>query len=158
MYSRCLSLWSLTLRLVAEWRIEKRVVEQMNAFKEGFHELIPKELVNVFDDRELELLIGGISEIDMEDWRKNTEYRGYKQEDDVVGMFWKVRERERGGADGKVVSGYDSEKKSRLIQFVTGTSRIPVNGFKDLQGSDGPRRFTIEKTGEVNALPKAHTW
>ena len=57
-----------------------------------------------------------------------------------------------------MVSGYDSEKKSRLIQFVTGTSRIPVNGFKDLQGSDGPRRFTIEKTGEVNALPKAHTW
>ena len=69
----------------------------MNAFKEGFHELIPKELVNVFDDRELELLIGGISEIDMEDWRKNTEYRGYKQEDDVVGMFWKVREREGEG-------------------------------------------------------------
>lgn len=56
------------------------------------------------------------------------------------------------------MSAYDGEKKSRLIQFVTGTSRIPVNGFKDLQGSDGPRRFTIEKTGEVNSLPKAHTW
>ena len=44
-----------------------------------------------------------------------------------------------------------------MIQFVTGTSRIPVNGFKDLQGSDGPRKFTIEKTGDINALPKAHT-
>src|ERR1700731_1328318 len=49
------------------------------------------------------------------------------------------------------------EKKSRLLQFTTGTSRIPVNGFKDLQGSDGPRRFTIEKAGEVTQLPKAHT-
>ncbi|WZH43631.1 E3 ubiquitin ligase hula [Fusarium acuminatum] len=41
--------------------------------------------------------------------------------------------------------------------FTTGTSRIPVNGFKDLQGSDGPRRFTIEKAGEIPNLPKAHT-
>ena len=47
--------------------------------------------------------------------------------------------------------------QSRLLQFTTGTSRIPVNGFKDLQGSDGPRRFTIEKAGEVNQLPKSHT-
>lgn len=50
-----------------------------------------------------------------------------------------------------------AEKKSRLLQFTTGTSRIPVNGFKDLQGSDGPRRFTIEKAGEVGQLPKSHT-
>jgi E3 ubiquitin-protein ligase NEDD4 len=45
-----------------------------------------------------------------------------------------------------------------LLQFATGTSRIPVNGFKDLQGSDGPRRFTIEKSGSDKALPKSHTW
>lgn len=49
------------------------------------------------------------------------------------------------------------ERKSRLLQFATGTSRIPVNGFKDLQGSDGPRRFTIEKAGDPNQLPKSHT-
>jgi hypothetical protein len=47
--------------------------------------------------------------------------------------------------------------QSRLLQFTTGTSRIPVNGFKDLQGSDSPRRFTIEKAGEVTQLPKSHT-
>ncbi|RMY17616.1 hypothetical protein D0867_05915 [Hortaea werneckii] len=52
---------------------------------------------------------------------------------------------------------WDAEQKSRLLQFATGTSRIPVNGFKDLQGSDGPRRFTIEKSGEEGQLPKAHT-
>jgi E3 ubiquitin-protein ligase NEDD4 len=56
-----------------------------------------------------------------------------------------------------MIRSWDSEKKARLLQFVTGTSRIPVNGFKDLHGSDGPRRFTIEKTGEVDRLPKAHT-
>ncbi len=33
-----------------------------------------------------------------------------------------------------------------------------MNGFKDLQGSDGPRRFTIEKSGPEKSLPKSHTW
>jgi hypothetical protein len=47
---------------MVEYRITKRVQEQHTAFMEGFNELIPQELVNVFDERELELLIGGISE------------------------------------------------------------------------------------------------
>jgi E3 ubiquitin-protein ligase NEDD4 len=65
--------------------------------------------------------------------------------DEVVEWFWKC------------VKSWPAERKSRLLQFTTGTSRIPVNGFKDLQGSDGPRRFTIEKAGEVTQLPKSHT-
>lgn len=132
--------------LITEWRIHKRVEEQFKAFKEGFNQLIPQDLVNVFDERELELLIGGIAEIDVDDWKKHTDYRGYTEQDDVIQWFWKC------------IRTWDSEKKSRLLQFTTGTSRIPVNGFKDLQGSDGPRRFTIEKSGEVTQLPKAHTW
>ena len=133
-------------RLVTEWKIQKRVEEQFNAFITGFNELIPADLVGVFDERELELLIGGIADIDVDDWKKHTDYRGYQEQDQVIQDFWKV------------IRTWDAEQKSRLLQFATGTSRIPVNGFKDLQGSDGPRRFTIEKAGEVNALPKSHTW
>ena len=48
------------------------------------------------------------------------------------------------------------ERKSRLLQFATGTSRIPPIGFGDLQGSDGPRRFTIEKSGDSSQLPMSH--
>lgn len=51
--------------LIVEYRIQKRVQEQFEAFMSGFNELIPQELVNVFDERELELLIGGMSEIDV---------------------------------------------------------------------------------------------
>lgn len=131
--------------LMVKWRIEKRIAEQFQAFKEGFHELIPPDLINVFDERELELLIGGIAEIDVDDWKKHTDYRGYTESDEVIQYFWQT------------VRSWDGEQKSRLLQFTTGTSRIPVNGFKDLQGSDGPRRFTIEKAGEINNLPKAHT-
>ncbi|KAK1654452.1 HECT-domain-containing protein [Colletotrichum phormii] len=131
--------------LMVKWRIEKRIAEQFQAFKDGFHELIPQDLVNVFDERELELLIGGIAEIDVDDWKKHTDYRGYTESDEVIQFFWQT------------IRSWDGEQKSRLLQFATGTSRIPVNGFKDLQGSDGPRRFTIEKAGEINNLPKAHT-
>ena len=134
------------LSLITEWRIQKRVEEQFNAFISGFHELIPADLVNVFDERELELLIGGIADIDVDDWKKHTDYRGYTENDEVITHFWKC------------IRSWDAEQKSRLLQFATGTSRIPVNGFKDLQGSDGPRRFTIEKAGEPTQLPKSHTW
>ncbi|KAG0300192.1 hypothetical protein BGZ98_009372 [Dissophora globulifera] len=133
------------VELMTQWRITRRVEEQFKAFAEGFHQLIPQELVTVFDERELELLMGGISEIDCDDWKKHTDYRGYTEQDEVVQWFWKC------------VRSWDSEKKARLLQFTTGTSRIPVNGFKDLQGSDGPRRFTIEKAGEIGQLPKSHT-
>ena len=51
--------------LIVEYRISKRVREQFEAFTAGFNELIPQELINVFDERELELLIGGMSEIDV---------------------------------------------------------------------------------------------
>lgn len=130
---------------VTEWRIEKRVEEQFAAFKAGFNELVPQELINVFDERELELLIGGIADMDVDDWKKHTDYRGYSETDEIIQMFFKL------------ITSWDNEKRARLLQFATGTSRIPIGGFKDLQGSDGPRRFTIEKAGETTQLPKAHT-
>ncbi|KAF8201515.1 hypothetical protein BJ912DRAFT_945571 [Pholiota molesta] len=130
---------------VVEYRISKRVKEQFEAFMSGFSELIPQDLITVFDERELELLIGGMSEIDVDDWTKFTDYRGYEMNDEVIQWFWKC------------VRSWPPERKSRLLQFATGTSRIPVNGFKDLQGSDGPRRFTIEKSGDPSQLPKSHT-
>ena len=77
-------------RLITEWRIQKRVEEQFNAFVTGFNELIPPDLVNVFDERELELLIGGIADIDVEDWKKHTDYRGYTEQDQVIRNFWTV--------------------------------------------------------------------
>lgn len=133
------------VELKTEWIISKPVEQQFRSFMEGFNELIPQELVQVFDERELELLIGGLAEIDVEDWKKHTDYRGYQESDQVIQWFWQA------------ITEWDSEQRARLLQFTTGTSRIPVNGFKDLQGSDGPRRFTIEKAGESDQLPKSHT-
>lgn len=150
--------------MVVEYRISKRVTEQFGAFMDGLLELTPKELITVFDERELELLIGGMSEIDMyvlsvtreilmltpltpqrDDWTKFTDYRGYEKTDQVIEWFWQC------------IRSWPAERKARLLQFTTGTSRVPVNGFKDLQGSDGPRHFTIEKSGDPSGLPRSHT-
>ncbi|KAI9353766.1 hypothetical protein BDR26DRAFT_14525 [Obelidium mucronatum] len=133
------------VQLYCEWKIHKRIDEQFRAFQQGFNEIVPQDMITVFNPQELELLIGGVAEMDMEDWKKHTDYRGYTENDETVKMFWKT------------ISEWDNDKKANLLQFVTGTSRIPVNGFKDLQGSDGPRRFCIEKTGEIDSLPKSHT-
>ncbi|ESK90467.1 ubiquitin-protein ligase [Moniliophthora roreri MCA 2997] len=130
---------------IVDYRISKRVKDQFDSFMEGLLELIPVDLLGVFDERELELLIGGMSEIDMDDWSKFTDYRGYEKTDQVIEWFWQC------------IRSWPAERKSRLLQFTTGTSRVPVNGFKDLQGSDGPRRFTIEKSGDPQGLPRSHT-
>ncbi|KAK0201921.1 hypothetical protein DFS33DRAFT_1031492 [Desarmillaria ectypa] len=130
---------------VVAYRISTRVKDQFQSFMEGLLELIPVDLVSVFDERELELLIGGMAEIDVDDWTKFTDYRGYEKTDQVIEWFWQC------------IRSWPAERKSRLLQFTTGTSRVPVNGFKDLQGSDGPRRFTIEKSGDPQGLPRSHT-
>ncbi|GAA5983399.1 hypothetical protein JCM5350_007636 [Sporobolomyces pararoseus] len=132
--------------LLCEHRLKGRVEVQLEALKKGLQEIVPLKELRVFDEKELELLIGGVETIDVLDWEKNTEYRGYNAQDQVVGWFWKV------------VGAWPAEKRARLLQFATGTSRTPVNGFRDLQGSDGPRKFTIEKAlGSDGALPKSHT-
>ncbi|OMJ18486.1 E3 ubiquitin-protein ligase pub1 [Smittium culicis] len=133
------------VQLNVQYRICDRIKPQFDAFLSGFNELIPQDMIQVFDERELELLIGGLAETDIDDWKKHTDYRGYTESDQVIQWFWLC------------IKNMDDEHRTRLLQFTTGTSRIPVNGFKDLQGSDGPRRFTIEKSGDINSLPKSHT-
>ncbi|XP_053972093.1 E3 ubiquitin-protein ligase NEDD4 isoform X3 [Hylaeus volcanicus] len=132
--------------LVIQWRFVSRVQEQMNAFLEGFNALIPPTLVKIFDEHELELLMCGIQHIDVKDWKQNTLYKGdYHANHLVVQWFWRV------------VLSFSNEMRSRLLQFVTGTSRVPMNGFKELYGSNGPQLFTIEKWGTSDNYPRAHT-
>ncbi|XP_045168774.2 E3 ubiquitin-protein ligase HECW2-like isoform X2 [Mercenaria mercenaria] len=131
---------------MVKWRLERGVTEQMESIIKGFHEVLDPRIVSVFDARELELVIAGTVEIDINDWRKNTEYRsGYHNLNQVIIWFWEAIEK------------FDNERRLRLLQFVTGTSSIPYEGFAALRGSNGPRKFCIEKWGKVTSLPRAHT-
>uniref|UniRef100_A0A8C8IP04 HECT-type E3 ubiquitin transferase n=1 Tax=Oncorhynchus tshawytscha TaxID=74940 RepID=A0A8C8IP04_ONCTS len=131
---------------MAKWRVERGVVQQTEALVRGFYEVVDSRLVSVFDARELELVIAGTAEIDLNDWRTNTEYRGgYHDGHIVMRWFWGAVER------------FNNEQRLRLLQFVTGTSSVPYEGFAALRGSNGLRRFCIEKWGKVTSLPRAHT-
>ncbi|XP_078076322.1 E3 ubiquitin-protein ligase NEDD4-like isoform X9 [Mustelus asterias] len=132
--------------LVIQWRFVNRVQKQMNAFMEGFTELIPIDLIKIFDENELELLMCGLGDVDVNDWRQHTVYKNnYCTNHPVIQWFWKA------------VLLMDAEKRIRLLQFVTGTSRVPMNGFAELYGSNGPQLFTIEQWGTPEKLPRAHT-
>ena len=48
------------------------IEQQFLALQKGFTELIPCQLLRPFDERELELVIGGLGSIDINDWRNNT--------------------------------------------------------------------------------------
>ncbi|XP_077319066.1 E3 ubiquitin-protein ligase NEDD4-like isoform X17 [Lithobates pipiens] len=132
--------------LVIQWRFVNRVQKQMNAFLEGFTELIPIDLIKIFDENELELLMCGLGDVDVNDWRQHTLYKnGYCANHPAIQWYWKA------------VLLMDAEKRIRLLQFVTGTSRVPMNGFAELYGSNGPQLFTIELWGSPDKLPRAHT-
>ncbi|XP_072364881.1 E3 ubiquitin-protein ligase HECW1-like isoform X2 [Scyliorhinus torazame] len=131
---------------MVKWRVERGVVQQTEALVRGFYEVVDSRLVSVFDARELELVIAGTAEIDLNDWRNNTEYRsGYHDGHIVIKWFWTA------------VEHFNNEQRLRLLQFVTGTSSVPYEGFAALRGSNGLRRFCIEKWGKVTSLPRAHT-
>uniref|UniRef100_G3US28 HECT-type E3 ubiquitin transferase n=1 Tax=Meleagris gallopavo TaxID=9103 RepID=G3US28_MELGA len=89
----------------------------------GFTELLPIDLIKIFDENELELLMCGLGDVDVNDWRQHTIYKnGYCPNHPVIQWFWKA------------VLLMDAEKRIRLLQFVTGTSRVPMNGFAELYG------------------------
>lgn len=78
-------------RLVIEWRFVSRVKEQMNSFLEGFGSIVPLALLKIFDENELELLMCGIQNIDVKDWKKNTLYKGdYYANHIIIQWFWRV--------------------------------------------------------------------
>jgi E3 ubiquitin-protein ligase HUWE1 len=79
---------------------------------EGFHDIIPPELISIFDPQELELIISGLPDIDLDDLRAHTDYQGYKATDPVINFFWSS------------LRSFSKEEKALFLQFVTGTSKV----------------------------------
>lgn len=140
------------LEACTKYRLMGRVRSQMTELLLGFFDIIPEPLLTVFDFQELELLMCGLPEIDMEDWKANTEYsgtvKGRGKNHRVVKWFWEVVEED-----------FDQAMKAKLLQFATGTSGVPSRGFSVLQGNDGDiRKFSIEGVSLATSLfPRSHT-
>jgi E3 ubiquitin-protein ligase HUWE1 len=107
-------------------KMAKDIEEQIKAFLSGFHELIPQQLISIFEWKEMELMLCGLPDIDVSDMKENCEYNGYEKESQVVQWLWELLE------------SYDKSKRAAFIQFITGTSKVPLGGFKELRGMHGP--------------------
>ncbi|KAI0472402.1 hypothetical protein F4859DRAFT_522306 [Xylaria cf. heliscus] len=134
------------VRLVVEHKLLSSVKDQMENFLKGFHDIIPAELISIFNEQELELLISGLPDVDIDDWKSNTEYHNYTPSSPQIQWFWRA------------LRSFDKEEVAKLLQFVTGTSKVPLNGFKELEGMNGINRFNIHRDyGNKDRLPSSHT-
>jgi atrophin-1 interacting protein 5 (WW domain-containing E3 ubiquitin protein ligase 1) len=75
---------------MTQWRFERGVRDQTKAFLEGFNEVVPLQWLQFFDERELEVLLCGMQEIDVDDWCRNTIYKNYTRTSKQVQWFWQV--------------------------------------------------------------------
>ena len=81
------------------------------------------------------------------DLKEHTRYSGYTANSPQIQWFWEIME------------SLDRTEKGNLMQFVTGSSKVPVEGFSKLQGMNGPEPFTIYRiaTDDQMRLPAGHT-
>ena len=102
--------------------------------RESLYEIIPKEIIQTFTSDQLELLINGRPFIDIEEWKQFTEYREpYNINHQIIIWFWSI------------ISELSQQELSNLLMFATGSSRVPLGGFENLESNRGNiSRFTIE--------------
>lgn len=122
--------------------------EQLQKLLLGFYEVIPPFLVSIFSPGELELLLCGLPTINVEDWKKHMRYFGeFKAGHYMVKWFFECMDE------------FSHEDRGKLLQFTTGSSSVPVEGFQALQSHDGKLCwFALKSVPLATQLyPIAHT-
>lgn len=99
-----------------KYRTLGRVRSQLAELLRGFYDVVPEPLLAILDFQDLELLLHGLPNIDMDDWVSNTLCSGdVANNQKVIQWFWEV------------VRGFEQEQKAKLLQFVTGELQYSAN-------------------------------
>ena len=132
---------------LCSYKLYDTIKLQINSLLKGFYDIIPKNLISIFNYRELELIISGMPTINLTDWKNNTIYENYNEESTIIKYFWEI------------IESFDNDERAEFLQFVTGSSKVPLEGFCALQGIGGINKFKISKVFDKNfdRLPTAHT-
>ncbi|MCJ1472096.1 hypothetical protein MMC13_000743 [Lambiella insularis] len=133
---------------VARHRLQIQPHLQTSAFLRGLGAMIQPSWLSMFNQSELQTLIGGdSSEIDVSDLRRNTLYGGVyvlgddNEEHPTVQMFWEV------------LKGFSDADRRKVLKYVTSTPRAPLLGFGQLNP-----RFSIRDSGaDQTRLPSSST-
>ncbi|XP_053984508.1 E3 ubiquitin-protein ligase TRIP12 isoform X1 [Hylaeus volcanicus] len=113
------------IKLVVHWFLYEGVFRQMEAFREGFESVFPPSQLRLFFPEELEAVFCGHAQTGGQ-WDVKTlseccrTDHGYTPDSRAIRFLFEV------------MSKYDSEEQRQFIQFVTGSPRLPVGGFKSL--------------------------
>ncbi|KAL2913386.1 ubiquitin-protein ligase (E3) [Polyrhizophydium stewartii] len=129
--------------LTANYKLNTKISQQCRAFFRGLSDLVHPQWLKMFDEPELQILLGGNAEpIDLADLRRNTVYSGvYDDDHPTIKMFWRV------------VESFDEEHRRKLIRFITSCSRPPLLGFSYLQ----PLLSIRDSGNDEERLPTAST-
>jgi hypothetical protein len=131
---------------MVEHHLTSIVREQVTNFCQGFHDLISPQELSWFTPDELDLLICGLPEVDVEDLRSNCRYvHPFHANHAVIQMFFRVLE------------GMTAELKAKFLIFLTGSSQVPVGGFAALTDLGRPVKIAAGGDPRRGELPRAHT-
>ena len=110
-----------------------RYEEQIKRLRKGFLSLLGQE-INIFKPEEFDFLISGQRTIDLEDWKKNTIYKGhYNANHQTIKFFWQV------------LSELSQNDLFIFYFFCTSSTHVPIDGFNSLKGVNNKiQKFTIE--------------
>ncbi|KAK3093591.1 hypothetical protein FSP39_017830 [Pinctada imbricata] len=129
------------LNALAQYKLANNVREEVDTFLRGLNTLIPDNLLSIFDENELELLMCGTGNYSIADFKANAVIDGASLSfQRILDWFWTI------------VASFTEEQMARLLQFTTGCSQLPPGGFADLNP-----KFQISFAPTYNALPTAHT-
>jgi len=127
------------VQLLCEAYLCGGIRREIQCLLRGFWDVLPQELLKrcQVTPRELSLLVSGIRNLDVEDWF------GFSRCDDhaVARWFWEI------------VRDFNEEQRCMLLHFATGSSRLPLGGFAELQ----PTFCVTVSHGSEDRLPVAHT-
>ena len=128
---------------LSNYLLATRIKSQMSAFLEGLHTLVPDNLLSLWDESELELLLCGVRDYSIADLQKYHTVVGVNigRFSLVLGWFWQV------------LTHMPKEDMSRFVRFCTGTSLLPPGGWAGLK----PLLQISWGGGERGSLPISHT-
>lgn len=122
------------------WLTHRSVEEQYKAFSRGFYTCLDRTALSIFTPEALKTVVEGHSHIDVDGLEAAALYEsGYNASDATIQDFWHV------------VRSFSPDQIRHLLEFVTASDRVPVNGIKSVQ-------FVIQRNGDGDErLPTSTT-
>ncbi|CAL8297862.1 unnamed protein product [Merluccius merluccius] len=127
------------VQLYIDHLLNRSVCRQFAAFYHGFHSVCDSPALMLLRCEEVEMLVCGSPDLDMNALQKAAQYEGYTKTDPTIRCFWEV------------VMALPLEMQKKLLHFTTGSDRVPVGGLANLN-------FKISKIDvSTDWLPVSHT-